>query len=555
MAFPRRIVRRVIPDPARKWVIDRWLVRWAKIHLRNSRVIAPALRRQLAWRGAPVPSPASGARILVPLIETSHYQYYQILALAKALQLRGAAVRILICDSTLDGCELKNSRRTDWDPCLTCRMNARDLVGLFGLDVVRLSDAVTAEQRRAARARAAEIAAGYPTRFEYKGVNLIGMTNESVTRYYYGDVPAEGTPALEHQRVRSLYSAMVGVDAAEAMHREWAPTALVNSMGVYADWTPYLAYFRQRGVPYDLVTMAPFDLRAVMFNYDELYSGTSRFERWRRSRSSAYLDPSEKAALDAVVAARFSVGGGFEQRFGWFDDGASEVTRAADRTKRNIFLFSNLYWDVGINYEGALFDDVIAWVLKSVEILAGRPDCHLYIKTHPEEAYGSAHSERGVADAIRARFPTLPANVTIIPPQMKVRPYELFPLIDLGVVYNSTIGLEMMLKGITVVAAGAAPYGGHGLSCEPKTVEEYADVLLGCLAPARPDPRLVELFAYFYFIKSQIPWRLTPQVYFDDFKGFTFDRLDDLLPGHDRYLDHLCDCILAPERTVVEAWI
>ena len=517
-------------------------------------MLRPRLRRQLSWAAVPVATPPSQARVLLPLIQTSHYQYYQVLALAKALQLRGAAVRILICDSTLDGCELKNSRRRDRDPCLTCRHNARDLVGLFGLDVVLLSDLITDTQTPRLREYAANLASEYPPEHEYKGVEIIRMTNESVVRHYYGSVPSTGSPDLRSVRERYLYSALVGVDVAENQHREWAPTALMNDMAVYADWAPYTQYFAQRGIPYNLVSMAPFDLSAVMLNYEELYSGTERFERWRSTRETRPLGEIEQRELNAFVAERFSAGGGFEQTLEWFGGDARHLLSQIDRSKRNVFLFSNLTWDVGINYDGALYEDVIAWVLDSVRVLAEHPGTHLYVKTHPEESYGSAHSERGVEAAIREHFGELPSNVTIIPPELKIRPYDLFQFIDLGVVYNSTIGLEMMLKDIPVVVAGKAPYGGHGLSTEPRTTAEYADVLRGRVEPARADPRLIELYAYFYFIKSQRPWRLTKQVYFDDFSGFAFDRLDDLLPGKDPYLDHLCRCILEPERTVVEAW-
>ena len=552
-ASPSAVTRRVLPPVARRWLNDRWLVRWARLWLRNTLVLRPALKHQLAWAGSPASVRSSQARILVPLLQTTHYQYYQILALAKALQLRGAAVRVLICDSVLDGCELKNSRRRDRDPCLTCRHNARDLVGLFGLDTVRLSDIVKEDQKRRLSEEAAWLSSEYPTKYEYKGVEIIGMTNDSVTRHYYGAVPGGNSRELRATRRRYLYSALVGIDVAEQVERDWCPTALMNDMAVYADWGPYSQYFSRHGVPYNLVSMAPYNMNAVMLNYQQLYTGTDRFDRWRAQRHHEFLDQVEQQVLEAFINERFATGGGFEQKFGWFaSNGVDFQPDVAG--KRNVFLFSNLAWDVGINYEGGLYQDVVEWVLDSIEILAAKPESHLYVKTHPEESYGSAPSEQGVAAAIRRRFGEIPSTVTIIPPELKVRTYDLFPMIDLGVVYNSTVGLEMLLKGVPVVVAGAAPYSGHGLALEPRTKAEYGDVLLGRIKPPSPDARLVELCAYFYFIKSQIPWRLTQQVYFDDFRGFTFNCLDDLLPGKDPYLDHLCGCILEPDRTVVEAW-
>lgn len=545
-----------MPRSVRQWLGDQRVVRWARQKSRNLRVVAPAIRRQFRWKGGEPSVEPIGARILVPLLETSHYQYYQILALAKALQLRGASVRVLVCDSAMDGCELKNSRRRDKDQCLSCRTNQKDLVGLFGLEIVKLSSLITDGKRAELRRLSAEIASAYPARYEYKGVEIIGLSNDSVTRFYYGAVPDESAASMRLQRLRYLYTALLGVEAAERLQLEWTPTALLGSMRVYADWGPYVQYFRTRGVPYRTVTMAPYDMHAVMVDYEEYYSGTDRFNRWRSARSTLLLTDTEQGELGAFLEQRFTVGGGFEQRWAWFSGGsggAAAFERKSHATK-NVFLFANLAWDIGINYEGTLFGDVTSWVLHTIEVLAGLPDVHLYVKTHPEESYGSAITGRGIADAIHDRYPEMPNNVTIIPPELKIRPYDLFPVIDLGVVYNGTIGLEMLLRGIPVVTAGAAPYGGHGLSLEPRDLGEYGAILRGEKRAVPPDPREVNLFAYFYFIKSQLPWRLTPQVYFDNFKGFTFDTLDDLMPGRDRYLDHLCNALLDPTGTVIEAW-
>lgn len=225
-----------------------------------------------------------------------------------------------------------------------------------------------------------------------------------------------------------------------------------------------------------------------------------------------------------------------------------------DRDKRNVFLFSNIYWDVGMTERKSLYDGVIPWVLDSIESFAHDSRGHLYIKPHPAEVYDSSTSLKGIESFIRDRFPHLPENVSIIAPELRINTYDLFPLINLGVVFNGTLGLEMLLHDIPVVVTGLAPYGHlDGLS-RPTTVEEYRNVLTGRTEPSRPSLNEVELFAYFYFVKMHIPWTLTERAFADDFRGFAFDSLEALEPGRDPYLDHLCSCILDPEHTVIEGW-
>ena len=89
---------------------------------------------------------------------------------------------------------------------------------------------------------------------------------------------------------------------------------------------------------------------------------------------------------------------------------------------------------------------------------------------------------------------------------------------------------------------------------EPKSKVEYKEILTSEYQVLKPSKKHVELFAYFYFIKTLIPWKLTKRAYADNFDGFTNESLDKLLPGNDKYLDHLCNSILDAENTVIEDW-
>ena len=51
-----------------------------------------------------------------------------------------------------------------------------------------------------------------------------------------------------------------------------------------------------------------------------------------------------------------------------------------------------------------------------------------------------------------------------------------------------------------------------------------------------------------------IPFNLTKQVYADNFDGFMIKSLDDLILGKNKYLDHLCNCILDSKNTIIEGW-
>ena len=61
---------------------------------------------------------------------------------------------------------------------------------------------------------------------------------------------------------------------------------------------------------------------------------------------------------------------------------------------------------------------------------------------------------------------------------MKILTYDLFEFIDVGLVFNGTLGLEMILNDIPVIACGKTPYSNLDLVSEPLDAEEYKQLLL-----------------------------------------------------------------------------
>ena len=551
-------IEKIIGPRVKDLLTNSWIYRISALTLNYQLVLKSRLKKSLTSGQVIIPHERTGnrQRILVPLIETSHYSFYQILIMAKSLQLRGHDVKLLLCGSSLDGCEIKSVRNNLFDPCLNCRFNKNNVVPFFGLDTVTLNDYIEKEDNNIIDLKAAEVVESYPNKYYFKDIEVIRMTNESVTRYYYGDIPNEHSIELKRIRKRFLVSAMRGIVVASKIEASWKPTIIFSHLNVYSDWEPYHRYFGSINVQLNTMSISQFNYHAQLLNFADLYSSSERFDKWLQSRKNKSLTDSEKAELSSLLSSRFAGKATVFEQYGYFDKETSFSSHInLDPNKHNIFLFSNVFWDVGITHDDALFKDVISWVLDSIEFISNSSTSHLYIKPHPAEKYDSgATSAKGVIDYIFERFPVLPSNVTIIYPEYKINTYELFPYIDKGVVYNGTLGVEMLVNNIPVVACGLGPYSRSNLVIEPKSLDEYKNILTSEYQVFKPSKERVELFAYFYFIKTLIPWKLTKRAYADNFDGFTNESLDKLLPGNDKYLDHLCNSILDAENTVIEDW-
>jgi hypothetical protein len=492
-------------------------------------------------------------RIIILLIETSHYQIFQLLILGKALEQRGMRIDILVCDEILDACEIKSVKNaTHKDNCVKCRFNRTHLLPQFGFNVISLSSLIGPDEYIQANNLASELANKPSAEWMYENFSLRNIIDDSVTRYYYGGSPPNDVEGHEIRR-SNLFSSILGFIAAKNLELEYQPDIILNSMNAYSAWEPYYRYFNNRGnTKISTINITQFNYNSVIFNTNELYQSNERYFKYFNSRENSTLNNHENAVLDNFMTQRRSGESKIFKDLGFFNN-LTTNNIPNTRKRKNIVLFSNIFWDIGLSECASLYASVIEWVMDTIYILKESDDIDLFIKIHPGEVFDTAKSIKGVEDYINDEYPILPENVFLIRPQDQVNPYSLFSKIDLGIVFNGTLGLEMLLDNIPVVITGQAPYSNLNLVMEPKTRKEYESMLLDKHIYYKPDTNKIRTFAYFYFIKSCIPWTLTESAYSDNFKGYSIKTLNDLNPGVNTHLDHLCNCIIHDD-IVIENW-
>ena len=512
------------------------------------------LEKQLSFKSSKPAIKDNCKRVLIPAIETSHYQFHQILITAKAMKLRGAEVKVLVCDSFLKGCEIKNSKDSKLaDPCLNCNFNQNHILDYYGLDVILLSSIFSNEDIDFIKKKSADLLSKEKKYFNK--FDLTRIVNESVTRHFYG---ANAKSKKDHDNViyNHLFTSITSYMAAKKINDLFKPNIIFNSMNVYSSWEPYYNYFSE--VPnVDLFTLSitAFNYNAVILNQMDLYKSPKRFYDYLSTRNNKNLIKSERHKLYDFLNTRKSGDSKiFLDHEYYKKDSKVEEVLSLDENKNNILLVSNSYWDVGLSESGRLYNDVIDWVLDTIDIVSKIKNTHLYIKIHPAEEFDSSSSLKGVKDFIYEKYSTLPDYLSLIVPEMKINPSELFPFIDIAILFNGTLGLEVLFENIPVIITGKAPYSNLKLVNEPINKIEYKNLLNGSKKLINPKKKDYELFAYYYFIKTCIPWNLTKSAYADDFKGFTFDTLEDILPGKNKYLDHVCNCILKSSDTNIDNW-
>lgn len=169
------------------------------------------------------------------------------------------------------------------------------------------------------------------------------------------------------------------------------------------------------------------------------------------------------------------------------------------------------------------------WLENSVKYFSDRPEVQLVIRVHPSEArmtYGAS-----MAEVVNQSMPNLPENIHLVLADASVNTYDLIEIANLGLVYTTTVGMEMAMTGVPVIVAGFTHYRGKGFTLDPDSWQAYFETIDRVLK-APGDFRLTEqqmndvwhyAYRFFFDFTRPFPWHLL--YFWDDVREWPLDRV------------------------------
>jgi len=194
--------------------------------------------------------------------------------------------------------------------------------------------------------------------------------------------------------------------------------------------------------------------------------------------------------------------------------GSQSVREALKLDGRPVVLLATNVLGDSLTLGRQVFSKTMAdWVSRTILYFIGRPDVQLVIRIHPGEILSREYS---MVDVVRQTLPELPEYIHVIEPAETVNTYDLVELADVGLVYTTTVGLEMALDGIPVVVAGQTHYRGRGFTYDPASWVDYFKILGRILEDPRKfrlDKEKVDLawkyaYHFFYTFPLPFPWHV-----------------------------------------------
>lgn len=255
------------------------------------------------------------------------------------------------------------------------------------------------------------------------------------------------------------------------------------------------------------------------------------------ARGQTSLEPEELSELEALYQARRG-GRPWAQFARQWQASESQGARAVRRhlglpdDKKLVLLCTNVVGD-SLALDRQIFTNGMAdWLVETAAHFASRDDSVLVVRVHPGELLGAGHPSHEI---LQNSLPDLAEKVVLVPPESDVNTYDLIDLAHVGLVYTSTVGLEMAMTGVPVVVAGDTHYRGKGFTSDPSTLPAYFDAVdelvqapIGSRLPKNQVEAAIR-YAYRFFFEFPFvyPWHIVSL--WDDIRDLPLE--DAVQPG------------------------
>ena len=478
--------------------------------------------------------------------------------LAVALTLRGARVRMVLCDGVLQGClmttlsdrtppEMIAERRLQQALCKPCFNRGTRVYRPLGLPIERLSDHLTPDDYSDVETAVARLdPAAYSTwRFDGAATGEHGWAG--ALRYFARGEISQEPLGVEVAR-RYLEGAGLEARAFSRLVAQTKPDVGVLHHGIYSPQG--IAADVLRGAGADVATwVVAYRKNCFIFSHDDTYHHTLIHEpasAWEHLR----LTDDQARTIGDYLESRAAGGRDWIYFHGEADSDFRTWATAEgiDPAKPLVTALTNVVWDAQLHYPANVFPTMLDWLAETIRHYAGRPDLQLLIRVHPAETRGGVKSRQLCVEELARLFPQMPPNVFVAGPEDPVNSYAAALASDACLIYGTKMGVELAPLGVRCIVAGEAWVRGKGVTLDAQSKAHYFELLDRVPFAGdegRPDRERALRYAYHFFFRRMVPLPFLQPNGSSAMYGLQIKGLADLLPGRHRGLDVLCDGVMS----------
>jgi hypothetical protein len=396
--------------------------------------------------------------------------------LAHAVQRRGGAPIFAYCGGRLDICDVMPVTAAPPMPCHSCREYARGAIRAAGFDSIALHDVMdVGSSVRIARKRAACLTSVSECEaFVDQGLPLGRLVRTSVA-WFLSRGTLDDTPQIVETYRSFIVSGLLTARGLRSILRRTQADRVFMLNGTFFAESIMRALAAQLDLPFgtyekgfmrDSIVMTPGAPASHL-----MVPATA----WNEARDVP-LTTVESEAIDAYLDARRHGGDALDNFWRSSNEDFQQIRRELrlEPGRLLVVMFCNIVWDSAVLERDLAFPSMGEWVVSGIRWAQSHPETDLVIRIHPAEVGLRNHPTRErMTDHISAAFSELPPNVRVIEASDPTSSYVLMDEATVGLVYTSTVGLELAARGVPVIVAANTHYRGRGFTIDPTTQYGY----------------------------------------------------------------------------------
>lgn len=289
------------------------------------------------------------------------------------------------------------------------------------------------------------------------------------------------------------------------------PDKIVMSHGIYSLWGILFRIARQKNIAVDVYNGSY--RKNTLRMYHNVPNAPMPMHNWKLLKDKP-LTNQEIQIVDDYLKSRKTQK---NDNIKLFDDEDfkdlefENFIKKAKKTNGKIACaYANIAWDAYAFTGVLIFENMMDWLEKTIQYYIEHSNHYLIIKSHPVESIFNVPEPYRIKAFVN-KF-DLPDNIYFLDEYSKIKPFELYDIIDFGIVNISTVSIEMALMGKTVITSGpGGQYSNKGFTVDPNSIEDYNEKLKNILNDSidfKPDKDMAKRYLYFRFFKEAIPFNV-----------------------------------------------
>lgn len=475
-------------------------------------------------------------------------------AILHGLHLRNAQTLMVLCDGLMPECDLYQPSKgakaqRSANSCNRCQAESSFLTAKSNVSYLWLGRWIEPDTIAKTQAWAAETE--NPATARYNGWPIGEWVQSSVHSHFRTDALDLDDPNVRAVYQRYAAGSAVIATGLDALYRHEKPDAQLLFNGRMAPTRVALELAKLHGIR--TIT----EERGQAPGYMRLMKNThcldpqpffTLYEKWKDTP----LNEQEIAELQNLLEKHLSGSGHEIGKFAAPTAGPGKVrhTLKIDGTKRLAVLFTSSTDEPQGQPEAAgAFEHQHQWIKASIERFRSEPDWHLVIRTHPNSGGKRAvGTNQGELKFIKELRENIPDNVSIVEPDDDLSSFDLIQAAHCGLIWHSSIGVEMAAIGRPVLRVGNYWFRDTDCMRSIEDAAEYDAAVSSLLQDSGKDLSIEQTtsawrLAYCWFFRQSVAFPLVQQPDWATGEA-AYQSTEDLKPGKDKNLDHVCSIIM-----------